>query len=117
MAMAEKQCPKVEIAARLGISIDTFDRRYADLYTAAKQGGRAKLREQLFKMALAGNTQVAIFLAKTVLGMKEVSGLELSGPDGQPIQTSNARERLHSFLDRIGKREPAPDVPGKPDGR
>jgi hypothetical protein len=84
-AMAEKQCSKTEIAALLGISTDTFDRRYAVLYTTCREGGKAKLREKLFQVAMLGNTQVLIFLAKTQLGMKEVSGLEVTGADGEPL--------------------------------
>lgn len=114
--LAAKQCTKLEIAAKMNISIDTFDRRYAEIYDRGRQVGRSKLREKLFDTALAGNSQVLIFCSKSILGLKETSAMELSGPDGQPIQTeSNARERLTSLLSRTAAREGTPTVPGEPD--
>lgn len=110
-AMAEKQCPKVEIASRLGISIDTFDRRYAELYATSKEGGKSKLREKLWAMAMAGDNRVIIFLAKNLLGMSDKVSTELSGPNGNPVQIDDARAKLASAIAGISARTAASSDP------
>ncbi len=110
---AEMQLPKTELCDILGISTDTFDRReeLRQLYAKHKSVGRSKLREKLFLTAMSGNTSVLIFLAKSMLGLKETSAMELSGPDGKPIEIDNARERLANLLAGISLRQPAPADP------
>lgn len=106
---------KAEIARLLDISVDTLDRRYAAIYAKGREAGKSKIRRKLIDTALAGNVVALIFLAKAMLGLKETSAVELSGPEGSPLQITNARERLSSFLDGISARQPAADVPGEPD--
>jgi hypothetical protein len=111
--LAEKQCSKVEISARLGISVDTLDRHYAEIYTKGRQTGKAKLREKIYDVALAGNTVMLIFLAKAMLGLKETSAMELSGPDQGPLQVDDAsRAKLAGLLAGIAARQPAEADPG-----
>jgi hypothetical protein len=114
--LSECGCTKTEIACRLNISVDTFDRSYAALYRKGKECGKSKLREKLVQTALAGNVTALIFLAKATLGLKETNALELSGPDGQPIEmnASDARTRLAALLARSSARQPAEGVPGEP---
>jgi hypothetical protein len=47
--------------------------------------GRVSIRRILFKQAAAGNIAASIFLAKNVLGYRDVLRSEHSGPDGSPI--------------------------------
>ena len=105
--LASLQCSKVEVAARLNISVDSLDRRYAAEYEKGRQLGRSKLREKLYQTALSGNVAVMIFMAKSVLGLRETQSLELSGPAGSPISINDARQHLASLLDGIAARQPA----------
>jgi hypothetical protein len=67
-----------EEEANLGHSIDhtTLERRYTPALKAGRGRMKGKLRSQLFAQAMNGNTAILIFLAKTVLGMREKSPLE-----------------------------------------
>ena len=114
-AMGMCQCTKVEVCAKLGITKNTFDARegFSSLYIDGKLLGKSRLRQKLVNTALEGNAQVLIHLSKSMLGNKESSGLELSGPDGSPIQvdTSNARERLATLVARSAERDGPGPIP------
>jgi hypothetical protein len=88
------QCTDEEVAAFLGVSTRTLARRkhvkkYAEGVERAKAKGRVSVRRSLFRLAASGNIAAAIFLAKNLLGYKDVVSNEHSGPDGSPIQLAN----------------------------
>jgi hypothetical protein len=88
------QCTDEEIAAFLNISTRTLARRkqvkkYAEVMERAKAKGKVSVRRFLFRLATNGNIAAAIFLAKNVLGYKDVVSNEHSGPDGGAIQIAN----------------------------
>ena len=61
-----------------------------------KAKGRVSVRRNLFRLATSGNLGANIFLAKNLLGYKDVVSNEHSGPEGGPIEMSLAdvlRER------------------------
>jgi hypothetical protein len=85
------QCTDDEVAAFFGISTRTLARRrdvkkFAEAIDRAKAKGRVSVRRNLFRMAAAGNIAAAIFLAKNVLGYRDVVNTEHSGLAGGPIQ-------------------------------
>jgi hypothetical protein len=89
-ALAEKQCTNIEIASKLGISVDTLTRNYAEFLDKGRQSGKIKLRQAMFVSALVkGNVVAQIFLAKNILGMSDKTALELTGRDGGPVATTN----------------------------
>lgn len=55
----------------------------------AKAKGRVSVRRNLFRMAANNNVAAAIFLAKNVLGYRDVVNNERTGPAGGPIQFSS----------------------------
>lgn len=81
--LIECQCSANEIAGKFRINHDTFYRRFKDEYGESYQdyqstiqsAGLADLRAMLHAKALnnnaPGNSNILIFLAKTLLGMKE----------------------------------------------
>jgi hypothetical protein len=85
------QCTDEEVAAFLGVSTRTIQRRrkikhFGEAADRAKAKGRVSVRRHLFRLAAAGNVAAAIFLAKNLLGYRDVVSTEHSGPDGSPIQ-------------------------------
>jgi hypothetical protein len=93
--MAMDDCPKLEVAAALGMSVDTFDRRegFAALYRTCRLAGKSEGRKRLREMAMT-NPQVMVHYSKTILRNRETSGLELSGPDGDPIEVNSSKDPL-----------------------
>ena len=101
------QCTDEEIAAFFGVSTRTIERRrkvprFNEVIVRGKAKGRMSVRRNLFRLANGGNVAAAIFLAKNLLGYKDVVANEHSGPDGAPIQMSLAE----TLRKRIKKDEP-----------
>jgi hypothetical protein len=85
------QCTDEEVAAFFGVSTRTIQRRrkvkhFGEAADRAKAKGRVSIRRNLFRLAAAGNVAAAIFLAKNLLGYRDVVNNEHSGPNGSPIQ-------------------------------
>jgi hypothetical protein len=88
------QCTDEEVAAFVGVSPRTLARRrqnkkFAEISEKAKAKGRVSVRRALFRLAAGGNIAAAIFLAKNLLGYKDIVSNELSGPDGAAIQIAS----------------------------
>jgi hypothetical protein len=84
------QCTDKEVAAFLGISVKTLERRrqikkFAETMEQAKAKGCISVRRMLFSQGAKGNVAAAIFLAKNVLGYRDVLRNEQTGADGGPI--------------------------------
>jgi hypothetical protein len=95
------QCTDEEIAAYFGVSTRTIERRrkvrgFRETIERGRAKGRVSVRRQLFKLASNGNLGATIFLAKNLLGYRDVTATEHSGPAGGPMEISLAdvlRER------------------------
>jgi hypothetical protein len=90
------QCTDEEIAAFFGVSTRTVERRrkiqrFSDVMEQARAKGRVSVRRNLFRLASNGNVAAAIFLAKNLLGYRDVVANEHSGPDGRPISIDSGR--------------------------
>ena len=84
------QCTDEEIAAFFGVSTRTIERRrrvqrFREVMEQAKAKGRVSVRRNLFRLASGGNVAASIFLAKNLLGYRDVLSNEQSGPGGGPI--------------------------------
>ena len=64
----------------------------------AKAKGKVSVRRNLFRLAGNGNVAAAIFLAKNLLGYRDVVNTEHSGLAGGPIQIA-ARPNLSQLTD------------------
>lgn len=89
--LATLQCTEDEIALYLGISVRTLQRRlqiakFHDVVASGRAKGRISVRRHLFRMAAAGNIAAVIFLAKNILGYRDVVNTEHTGLAGGPIQ-------------------------------
>lgn len=85
------QCTDEEVAAFFGVSTRTIERRrkverFRKIMDNAKAKGRISVRRSLFRLAANGNIAAAIFLAKNLLGYRDVVNNELSGVAGGAIQ-------------------------------
>ena len=108
------QCTDQDIAAFLGVSTRTIERRrkmpsFREAMERGKAKGRVSVRRNLFRLATNGNLGANIFLAKILLGYKDVVSNEHSGPDGGPIEMSLAdvlRERKKAAVEQPEGNEP-----------
>jgi hypothetical protein len=109
------QCTDEELAAWFGVSPRTIERRrkqpsFLDRMQQGRAKGRISVRRMLFSQAAKGNTAASIFLAKNLLGYRDVQRNEHCGPDGSPISieesvnlsrlSSEEIEQLLGLMDR-----------------
>jgi hypothetical protein len=97
------QCTDEEIAAFFCVSSRTIARRrkvkrFSEVMDRAKAKGRVSVRRSLFRLAGAGNIAAAIFLAKNLLGYRDVVNTEHTGLAGGPIQIA-AKPDLSQLTD------------------
>src|SRR5215467_9774793 len=88
------QCTEEEIAAFFGVSRRTIERRrdvrkFREIMDQGRAKGRVSVRRHLFRLAAGGNVAAAIFLAKNLLGYRDVVNTEHTGPGGGPIQVAS----------------------------
>lgn len=69
--LAKMHCNNKEIAAVVGVSVDTIERRFAVLVDKGKEEGRATLRRLQWQQAMKGNIMMLIWLGKQLLGQKD----------------------------------------------
>jgi len=101
--LCSMQCTDEEVAAFFGVSTRTIERRrkvekFREIMDNAKAKGRISVRRSLFRLAANGNIAAAIFLAKNLLGYRDVINNELSGLAGGAIQIA-ARPNLSQLTD------------------
>jgi hypothetical protein len=114
------QCTDEDLAAFFGVKVRTIERRRQKPgFAAAMESGRAKgrlsVRRSLFSQANNGNTAASIFLAKNLLGYRDVRSNQHSGPDGGPIAIQSGLdltrlspedfEQLQSLVDKAERLE------------
>lgn len=96
--MAAGGFQQLYIAYALGISDNTLRKYFAEELNSGGAKANASVVANLFKQATKDDPRsapFAIFWAKTRLGWKDTSKVEVSGQDGEPIK--------HSFTVRFVK--------------
>jgi len=101
--LCSMQCTDEEIAAFFGVSSRTIERRrkverFRVIMDNAKAKGRISVRRNLFRLSANGNIAASIFLAKNLLGYRDVVNNEHSGVAGGPIQIA-ARPNFSQLTD------------------
>src|ERR1700720_971612 len=71
--LAHIQCTYGEVAATLGVSVDTLQRNkdFAVVYKRGAESGRKSLRRMQFESANKGNVVMQIWLGKQYLGQSD----------------------------------------------
>ena len=87
------QCTDTEIADFFGVSTRTIENRrkqpkFAQVMSLGKSKGRISVRREQMKLLEAGNASIAIWLGKQLLGQRDITPVELSGRDGNPVKFS-----------------------------
>jgi hypothetical protein len=91
--LSSLHCTDQEIASFFNVSVRTIERRrrrpaFAEAMERGRGRGRLSLRRSLWGLAVKGNPAANIFLAKNLLGYRDVLSSEHSGPGGGPIRDS-----------------------------
>jgi hypothetical protein len=105
------QCTDEEIAAWLGVSTRTIQSRkkqpeFSEAMTRGKAKGRISIRRWQMKLLEGGNAAIAIWLGKVLLGQRDVTPVEVTGRNGEPVQFS--LESLDALITTARKRKKSP---------
>ena len=64
-------CTMIDISNIIGVSVDTLERKYADVIKKGKEQGKMSLRRKAFSMSQEGSVPMTIFLLKNLCGMTD----------------------------------------------
>lgn len=83
------QCTDEEMAAFFGVSTRTIENRrkqpqFAEAMRRGRAKGRISVRRSQMKLLEGGNATMGVWLGKQLLGQRDVTPVELSGPTGHP---------------------------------
>src|SRR5579871_5945541 len=87
------QCTHEEIAAWFNCSvrtIETYSKKaeFAEVMTRGKAKGRISVRRAQMKLLEKGNATMGVWLGKQLLGQRDVTPVEVTGANGNPIKFS-----------------------------
>jgi hypothetical protein len=100
-------CTDDELAAYFGVSARTIQKRrkndpqFASATSVGRAKGRITVRRKQMQLLEAGNATMAVWLGKQLLGQRDVTPVELTGANRQPVQIT--LEILDAFLDQSAK--------------
>ena len=85
------QCTNEEMAAWFNCSVRTIESyskkpEFAEIMARGRAKGRISVRRAQMKLLDAGNAAMGIWLGKQLLGQRDVTPVELSGPNGSEIK-------------------------------
>lgn len=107
--LAKIQCTHEEMAAVVGLKRRHFIERVQnsqelrDVIDSGWDEGRASIRRQQFKMLLAGDKTMAVWLGKQYLGQRDQVGI--GDPEGKPL------EPMHVIVEYEDRPTEAPKAP------
>ena len=115
-------CTDEELAGWFGVQVRTIQRRqkqpaFAAVLERGRAKGRISVRRHLFAQAGNGNAAAAIFLAKNLLGYRDVHRNEHSGPDGGPIPIDGGLDFSRLSNEEIEQLSTLVDKAQAPDGK
>lgn len=76
--LASIMCTGEEMAHILGVSVDTLERRYADVIKEAKSTGKMSLRRWQWEACKKGNPALLIWMGKQHLGQSDKQEVGMS---------------------------------------
>jgi hypothetical protein len=86
--LAKINCTMGEMAAVLGCSVDTLERRFAEVIKEGREQGKMSLKRKQYEVAMSGNVSMLIWLGKNTLGQRDT-------PEGE------SSERPHHSIYRL----------------
>jgi|SRR5437588_9096602 len=86
-------CTDEEIASWFGVTTRTIEMRrkqpeFAEVMNRGRAKGRISVRRAQMKLVESGNATMSVWLGKQLLGQRDVTPLEVSGPHGEALKVS-----------------------------
>lgn len=89
--LSAMQCTNAEMAGWFDCSEKTFGKRskepaFQEAMARGRAKGRLSIRRSQFRLLDAGNPTMAVWLGKQYLGQRDLTPIELSGPNGSAVK-------------------------------
>jgi hypothetical protein len=97
--LAQIMCTMEEIAHICECSVDTLERRFAEVIKQARSTGKMSLRRWQFASAEKGNAGMLIWLGKQYLGQKDI--VELAGNQEAPLKLAYSSDEVKKKLPHL----------------
>lgn len=94
-------CTMNEMASILECSVDTLERRFADIIEKGRSKGKSSLRRKQYEVAMGGNPTMLIWLGKQQLGQTDKRSVEVN--QNLDIVNSTPKESGEEILKRVKK--------------
>jgi hypothetical protein len=98
-ALAAINCSYQEMGAVLGCSVDTLERRFADVIEKGRLEGKMSLKRKQWDVAMKGNPTMLIWLGKIMLGQKDVRTQEL--PPLPAVEQQSTQEEIKELAKEL----------------
>lgn len=92
--LAAIHCTMIEIASVVGCSVDTLERRFADVVKRGRDKGKTSLKRWQWKLAEKGNCTMLIWLGKQYLEQRDHK---------EPITVSHDAKNQKLIIDLTGE--------------
>lgn len=79
-----------QISAIIGVSVDTLARRFPEAMAVGKAKAVAMVAQSLYKRAIAGDNQAAIFYLRSQAGWIDRTGVQVTGKNNGPLMIEGA---------------------------
>lgn len=111
--LASIQCTMIEMAAVLDCSVDTLERRFADVIKNAREMGKASLKRKQFQVAMSGNVGMLIWLGKILLGQKDL--VEHTVKAAQSEETKMQIANMYGRIESMARELKMKHIPQQPE--
>jgi hypothetical protein len=100
-SLAEIGCTNIEIATVCGCSVDTLERRFADIIKKGRETMKSSLRRFQYTSAKSGSVPMQIWMGKQYLGQRDKNDVT---SDGKPLidDQERAKAAIELLMERIG---------------
>lgn len=107
--LAKIHCTMGEIAAVVGCSVDTLERRFAEIIKKGDEEGKMSLKRKMHQMALGGNAVMLLWLSKQRLGYRDRQPDEPASVQFNIISKEIPKETIDIQEAEVEKKEDADD--------
>ena len=91
--LAAIHCSMEEIASVCKCSVDTLERRFAEVIKSGRDQGKTSLKRKQYETAMKGSVPMLIWLGKQYLQQKDKSPEEIDAIARQPVVKLTQAER------------------------
>ncbi len=96
--LASFHCTDVEIAAFFDFSVDTLNRRFAEILRKGREQGKRTLRKLQWNSAIGGNTTMLIWLGKQILKQTDKIEQEITTVDKDTRNYDEMKDELIKLI-------------------